>query len=434
MQAIRGMNDILPADIAYWQHLETTARQLFAEYGYQEMRVPMVEHTALFKRSIGELTDIVEKEMYAFEDALNGEHLSLRPENTAGVCRAVIEHNLTYEGGRRLWYAGPMFRHERPQRGRYRQFHQVGAEAIGFAGPDVDAELILMCARLWESLELPNIELQLNSLGNSDERARHRADLIAHLERHQDALDADAKRRLHANPLRVLDSKHPDVQAVAQAAPKLIDYLGEDSRAHFDGLQRLLKSRGVKFEINPRLVRGLDYYNLTVFEWISTAGDSPLTVCGGGRYDGLIELLGGKPTPACGFGLGVERVLDLLAQEKFEVIESPDVYVVHAGEGASAYALQVGEALRDAGFDVIVHAGEGSFKSQMKRADAAVARYAVVIGEDEVRAGEVTLKHLRGPDGEPVRGAEQRRFAVAQLVEALYGELGFDDDTHDHDH
>ena len=294
LTAVKGMNDILPKDAALWEYFEDTVRGVMRTYGYSQIRTPIVEYTPLFHRGIGEVTDIVEKEMYSFEDSLNGEKLSLRPECTASVCRAAIEHNLVYDGGKRLWYQGPMFRHERPQRGRYRQFHQVGAEALGFAGPDVDAELIFLCARLWEELELPGVQLTLNSLGNKEERARHRADLIAHLETNLEALDADAKRRMHTNPLRVLDSKNPAVREVADRAPKLIDYLGEDSLAHFTQLQKLLKARGIGFEIDPKLVRGLDYYNLTVFEWVTTELGSQGTICGGGRYDGLMELLGGQ--------------------------------------------------------------------------------------------------------------------------------------------
>lgn len=427
LNAVKGMNDILPQDAPLWQYFEETVASVLRSYGYTQLRTPMLEYTPLFRRGVGEHTDIVEKEMYSFEDALNGENLSLRPEGTASACRAALEHNLLYDGGKRLWYQGPMFRHERPQRGRYRQFHQVGAEALGFAGPDVDAELILLCARLWEELELPSVSLTLNSLGNAQERACHRADLIAHLEKHLEALDADARRRLHTNPLRVLDSKTPSVREVADAAPKLIDYLGPDSRAHFEGLQRLLKRRGIAYTIDPKLVRGLDYYNLTVFEWVTTELGAQGTICGGGRYDGLIELLGGKPTPACGFAMGVERVLELLSVSGFAAQQATDAYVVHAGAGALDVALDVAELLRDQGLDATLHAGEASFKSQMRRADASGARFAVIVGEDEVRDGVVAIKTLRDAANEPVHGGEQTRVTVSAVSEHLLQILGFSD-------
>ena len=426
LTAVKGMNDILPKDAALWEYFEDTVRGVMRTYGYSQIRTPIVEYTPLFHRGIGEVTDIVEKEMYSFEDSLNGEKLSLRPECTASVCRAAIEHNLVYDGGKRLWYQGPMFRHERPQRGRYRQFHQVGAEALGFAGPDVDAELIFLCARLWEELELPGVQLTLNSLGNKEERARHRADLIAHLETNLEALDADAKRRMHTNPLRVLDSKNPAVREVADRAPKLIDYLGEDSFAHFTQLQKLLKARGIGFEIDPKLVRGLDYYNLTVFEWVTTELGSQGTICGGGRYDGLMELLGGQSVPACGFGMGVERVLELIGQSGFAAQPALDVYVVHAGEGALSVAMQVAEGLRDQGFDAIVHAGEASFKSQMKKADASGATFAVIIGEDEVRNGQATLKALRDAQGNEMHGGAQERVGLDALANRLLEAFGLE--------
>jgi histidyl-tRNA synthetase len=429
--AVKGMNDVLPKDAALWEYFDDAVRRLMASYSYTQIRTPILEYTPLFHRGIGEVTDIVEKEMYSFEDALNGEKLSLRPENTAAVCRAVLENNLTYDGGKRLWYTGPMFRHERPQRGRYRQFYQVGAEAVGFTGPDVDAELIFMTARLWEILELPPVRLALNSLGNKEERARHRADLIAHFERNVEALDADARRRMHSNPLRVLDSKNPEVREVADRAPILLDYLGADSKAHFEQLQRLLKLRGIAFEIDPKLVRGLDYYNLTVFEWITDALGAQGTICGGGRYDGLMELLGGAPTPACGFAMGVERVLDLISIGGFESLKQTDVYVVHAGSGALEMALQLGEQLRDQGFDAAVHAGGGSFKSQMKKADASGAAFAAIIGDDEVKATEITLKSLRNEQGEPTHGGEQHRVAFAEVADHLLASFGLED-VHDH--
>ncbi len=437
--AVKGMNDILPADAALWEYFEDAVRRLMASYAYTQIRTPIVEPTPLFHRGIGEVTDIVEKELYSFTDALNGDPLSLRPENTASVCRAVLEHHLTYDGGKRLWYIGPMFRHERPQRGRYRQFHQFGAEAIGFGGPDVDAELILMTARLWETLELPPLALKLNSLGNREERAAHRERLVAHLEANVDALDDDSKRRLKTNPLRVLDSKNPQVRAIVDAAPRLIDELGAESRAHFERLQRLLKLRGVSFEIDPNLVRGLDYYSHTVFEWVTDALGAQSAVCGGGRYDGLIELLGGAPTPAVGFAVGIERVLELIRIGGFESLRQNDVYVVHSGTGALELAVQVAEQLRDCGFDVAMHAGEGSFKSQMKKADASGATFAVILGDDEVAANEVTLKTLRelGDDPQsPARGTggRQRRVPIAALADAIADEFGIGDDDHDHHH
>ena len=425
ISAVKGMNDVLPDEAALWEFFEDSARSVLRSYGYQQIRTPLVEYTPLFHRGIGSVTDIVEKEMYSFEDALNGEQLSLRPEGTASICRAVVEHNLTYEGGKRLWYTGPMFRHERPQRGRYRQFHQLGAEAVGFAGPDVDAEMIGLCTRLWEALELDDIQLQINSLGNSEERAAHRQELITYLERHSAAFDEDAKRRLTTNPLRILDSKHPALQNIIGQAPKLIDYLGADSQAHFEQFQRLLKLRGVRYEINPRLVRGLDYYNLTVFEWTTSALGAQGTVCGGGRYDGLVSLLGGKPTPACGFAIGIERVLELIRQKGFAAPSSADVYVIHAGTGALEMAQQVAELLRDEAIDTIVHAGEASFKSQMKKADASGAAFAVIIGEDELRSNQVTLKALRDPEGKPLHGGEQERLAVHDLPLRMLEELGF---------
>jgi histidyl-tRNA synthetase len=356
------------------------------------MRTPLLEHTALFRRAIGEATDIVEKEMYTFTDALNSESLTLRPEATASTVRAAIEHSLLYEGPRRLWYLGPMYRHERPQKGRYREFHQFGAEALGFAGPDVDAELIVMCAALWKQLGLEGIRLELNTIGSSGERAAYRADLVRHLQAHESKLDADAKRRLHTNPMRVLDSKNPMVQEVAAAAPPLMGYLGEDSRAHFEGLQRLLRASGIAFEINPRLVRGLDYYNLTVFEWVSDRLGAQGTVCGGGRYDGLFAQLGGKPAPGVGFAAGVERLVALLGAPK---PVGPSAYLVHQGEGTLEYAFALAEELRAAGFAIVLHAGGGSFKSQMKKADASGATLALIVGEDELKAGAVTVKPLR---------------------------------------
>ncbi|MBS1198028.1 MAG: Histidyl-tRNA synthetase, class IIa [Proteobacteria bacterium] len=417
LQAVRGMNDILPAEAELWELFEETVCSWLKAYGYRPIRMPIVEPTPLFKRAIGEVTDIVEKEMYSFVDGLNGEALTLRPEGTAGCVRAAIQHNLT-STPQRLYYLGQMFRHERPQKGRYRQFHQVGVEAFGYAGPDIDAEQILMGARLWGDLGLDGIELQINSLGQAEERARHRAELIAHFERHAELLDEDAKRRLHTNPLRILDSKNQAMQELCAAAPKLIDFLGEASLEHFEGVQSVLKNAGLPYVVNPRLVRGLDYYNLTVFEWVTDRLGAQGTVCAGGRYDGLVEQLGGKPTPACGFAMGVERLIALI-QEADGVPEpaAPDVYLVHQGEMATRLAFQVAEGLRDQGMNVLQHCGGGSFKSQMKKADASGAPFAVIIGDDEATAGEAQLKPLRAG------GGEQRRVGVEHLAEAIIDQL-----------
>jgi histidyl-tRNA synthetase len=408
-------------------------------YGYQQIRTPIVEPTALFARGIGEVTDIVEKEMYSFVDSMNGDQLTLRPENTAGVVRAVVEHNLTYESPKRLWYVGPMFRHEKPQRGRYRQFHQVGAEAIGFTGPDIDAEVIMMCQRFWDDLGLSNVRLELNSIGDAEERNRHRTDLIAYLEKHRDLLDTDAQRRLHSNPLRILDTKNPAMQEMVNGAPKLLDYLGEESRAHFEGVQKILRHNSIPFTINPRLVRGLDYYNRTVFEWVTDELGSQGTVCAGGRYDALVEIIGGKPTPACGFAMGVERLLELLkaSGEKFTPNQC-DVYVVHQGEEASLQAFVVAERLRDSGLDVVLHCASassgGSFKSQMKRADASGANFAVIIGEDEIAKGVAAVKALRAEGGDNT----QQSVPFEQLVEYVVDQIlcgdECDDPTHHHHH
>lgn len=397
IQAIRGMNDITPEDSVWWLHFEAVVRDWAFAYGYRNIRMPIVEKTDLFVRSIGEVTDIVEKEMYSFEDSLNGDKLTLRPEGTASCLRAVLQNNLLHQGPQRLYYSGPMFRHERPQKGRYRQFHQVGVEALGFNGPDVDAELIVMTADLWKRLGLRNIELQLNTLGSSDERAAHRAQLISYLEANAELLDEDGKRRLHTNPLRVLDTKNPEMQALVEAAPKLIDFVGDVSRAHFESLQSLLRQAGVDFVINPRLVRGLDYYNLTVFEWVTSELGAQGTVCGGGRYDGLIEMLGGKSTPACGFGMGIERLLLLMQAQGLEQAPAvPDAYVASFGEVATGFALQASQVLRQAGLAVQLHCGGGSVKSQMRKADASGARVAVIIGDDEAASQQVSIKPLRG--------------------------------------
>lgn len=406
------MNDCLPETTDAWQAFEAIVRDWLRRYGYREMRTPILEHTGLFKRAIGEVTDIVEKEMYTFVDELNGESLTLRPEGTASSVRAVIQHNLLYDGGKRLWYTGPMFRHERPQKGRYRQFHQVGVEALGFAGPDTDAELIIMCADLWRELGI-SPSLQINTLGDHESRQRHRAKLIAYFEARQDALDEDAKRRLHSNPLRILDSKNPAMQALNDAAPKLMDELDEAALAHFSALQAILLDNGIAYEINPRLVRGLDYYNRTVFEWVTDQLGAQGTVCAGGRYDGLIEQLGGKPAPAAGFAMGIERLLSLIETGSVKLAVSvPDAYIVHAGEAAQAYAWKVASALRAAGLETVLHCGGGSFKSQMKKADASRARYALIIGDDEAAAQQVTLKPLRDT-------VEQTRVELKLAIEYL---------------
>jgi histidyl-tRNA synthetase len=414
IRAVRGMNDVLPAEAHWWRRLEEAVAGAMAAYGYQRIRTPIVEPTGLFVRGIGEVTDIVEKEMYSFIDSLNGEALTLRPECTASVVRATIEHNLLYDGPKRLWYIGPMFRHERPQKGRYRQFHQVGAEALGFSGPDADCEIILLCQRLWNDLGLSGVTLEINSLGQLPERIAHREALVAYFEEHVDELDADARRRMHSNPLRILDTKNPAMQALVEAAPRLSDFLGEESRAHFEALQAMLRAQNVPYRVNPRLVRGLDYYNLTVFEWVADG----LTVCGGGRYDPLIEMLGGKPAPACGMALGVERIIDLMREAgNVEADPACDVYVVHQGESAGLVALDLAERLRDRGFDVILHCGGGSFKSQFKRADASLATIALVIGEDEVANSRVGVKWLRDAS------APQESVPLADIDEWLIERL-----------
>ncbi|MGE5946671.1 MAG: histidine--tRNA ligase [Betaproteobacteria bacterium] len=418
LQAVRGMNDILPDEAEFWELFEDTVRSWLKSYGYRPIRLPIVEPTPLFKRAIGEVTDIVEKEMYSFIDSLNGEALTLRPEGTAGCVRAVIQHGLANQIPRRLYYTGQMFRHERPQKGRYRQFHQVGVEAIGFAGPDIDAEMILMGARLWADLGLEGIELQLNSLGQPEERALHRAALIAYFEEHAEILDEDARRRLYTNPLRILDTKNPALQAMCAGAPKLIDYLGEASLNHFEGVQRVLRDAGVPFSINPRLVRGLDYYNLTVFEWVTDRLGAQGTVCAGGRFDGLVEQLGGKPTPACGFAMGIERLIALIKESGgAPAAPAPDVYLVHQGDQAARLAFRVAGGLRDNGVDVLLHCGGGSFKAQMKKADASGANFAVIIGDDEASTGEAQLKALRE------EGVEQRKLKVDELADAIIGQL-----------
>jgi histidyl-tRNA synthetase len=434
--AIKGMNDILPADAPLWELFENTAESVLKSYGYQKIVTPIVEETGLFARAIGAVTDIVEKEMYSFTDSMNGDQLTLRPEGTAGVVRAVVEHNMAYDGPKRLWYKGPMFRHERPQRGRYRQFFQFGAEAIGFAGPDIDAELIMLCRRLWDDLGLDNIRLELNSIGNAEERQRHRADLIAYFEQHMDVLDAEAKRRLHANPLRILDTKNPAMQDMVNKAPQLLDYLGGESLAHFEGLKKILDASNVQYKVNPRLVRGLDYYNRTVFEWVTDELGAQGTVCAGGRYDPLIETFGGKPTPGIGFAMGIERLIELMkGQGEPSAPSQCDVYMVHQGEEAQLKAFILAERIRDAGLDVVLHCatpqGAGSFKSQMKKADGSGAAFAVIIGEDEVKNEVVAVKSLREAEG----GSQQTSVAFDEAVDFIVDQvIGGHDHDHDHDH
>ncbi|WP_148715436.1 histidine--tRNA ligase [Chitinolyticbacter meiyuanensis] len=419
IQGIRGMNDALPIatkdaplPTTAWLYFDGVVRDWLAAYGYNQIRTPIVESTALFVRGVGEHTDIVEKEMYAFEDGLNGEQLVLRPEGTAGCVRACIEHGLLYNQTQRLWYTGPMFRHERPQKGRYRQFHQVGVEAFGFETPDVDAEMIVMLADLWQRLGLTDLTLELNTLGDAAERAAHREALIAYLEQYADVLDEDGKRRLYTNPLRVLDTKNPALQAMAEGAPKLADFLGEASRAHFDGVKAYLDSVGIAYSINHRLVRGLDYYNRTVFEWTTGKLGAQATVAAGGRYDGLVEQLGGKPCPGVGFAIGIERLILLLEAEGVAMpAQIPDVYLVHQGEAADRVAFALARQLRVAGLKVVLHAGGGSFKSQFKKADASGARFAVVIGDAEAEAGNANLKQLSGEGA-----GEQVTVPLAELA------------------
>jgi histidyl-tRNA synthetase len=419
--AVKGMNDILPPDSAAWEWLEEKVRALMARYAYRNIRTPIVEPTPLFVRSLGEVTDIVEKEMYSFEDRLNGEQLTLRPENTAGVVRAVVEHSMLYDGGKRLYYMGPMFRHERPQRGRYRQFHQIGAEALGFAGPDVDAEIILLADALWKELGLQDVRLEINSLGQPEERKQHRAELIAYLEKNASVLDEDARRRLHSNPLRILDTKNPHMQGVVEAAPKLIDFLGEASMAHFSGLRSMLEANGIAYRINPRLVRGMDYYNLSVFEFITDSLGAQGTICAGGRYDYLIEQIGGRAAPAVGWAMGVERVLELVKATGAALnAAAPDAYAIVPDAAALPLVLRSLQELRSAGVSVQMHAGSaegmGSMKSQFKKADASGARYALIFGPDELAQGAVTVKSLRDGTGAQLqRPLDQSRAWAAKL-------------------
>lgn len=415
IQAIRGMNDILPDETHRWAFFEDTVRSWLDGYGYRNIRMPIVEQTDLFIRSIGAVTDIVEKEMYTFVDHLNGDSLTLRPEGTASCVRAVLEHNLLYAGPQRLYYLGPMFRHERPQKGRYRQFHQVGVEALGFSDPDIDAELIIMCARLWRRLGISGVRLEIGTLGSPESRSVYRARLIKYFEQFQNDLDEDARRRLYSNPLRILDSKNPLMREILAGAPRLLDDLDEDSLKHFEVLQRLLHDQDVSFEINSRLVRGLDYYNRTVFEWVTDKLGAQGTICAGGRYDGLIAQMGGKSAPACGFAMGIERILALMDETEI-ARPAVDVYVVHQGEQATRFAWKTVEHFRDEGLNAILHCGGGSFKSQMKKADASGARFAVIIGDDEAKEDEISIKPLREA-AEQVRVGLEEAGALLKRVE-----------------
>ncbi|MFJ3004697.1 histidine--tRNA ligase [Serratia liquefaciens] len=410
IQAIRGMNDYLPEETALWQRIEGILKQVLSGYGYSEIRLPIVEQTPLFKRAIGEVTDVVEKEMYTFDDR-NGESLTLRPEGTAGCVRAGIEHGLLYNQEQRLWYVGPMFRYERPQKGRYRQFHQLGAEVFGLQGPDIDAELILLSARWWKALGIADhVKLELNSIGSLEARANYRDALVAFLEQHQDKLDEDCKRRMYSNPLRVLDSKNPEVQALLNDAPRLSEYLDEESKAHFEGLCELLAQAGIPYTINERLVRGLDYYNRTVFEWVTTSLGAQGTVCAGGRYDGLVEQLGGRATPAVGFAMGLERLVLLVqaVNPEFKAPATIDVYVISSGAGTQSAAMQLAERVRDAAplLKLMTNYGGGNFKKQITRADKWGARVALILGENEVAAEQVVVKDLRSGEQETLAQSE----------------------------
>ncbi len=414
IQAVRGMHDILPDQTPLWRKVEAILVDCLENYGYREIRLPIVEKTELFKRSIGEVTDIVEKEMYTFEDR-NGESLTLRPEGTAGCVRACLEHGLLHNQVQRLWYQGPMFRHERPQKGRYRQFYQVGVEAYGMPGPDIDAELILLNWRWWKRLGiLDKLELQLNSLGTIEERQQYRGELVAYFSTYEEVLDEDSRRRLHTNPLRILDSKNPEMQSLIAGAPSLLDYLGEASRAHFQTLTSLLDDMGIAYTLNPRLVRGLDYYCLTVFEWVTSELGAQGTVCAGGRYDGLVSQLNGKPTPAVGFALGLERLIALLEDSPLATAQIPHCYMIRVGATAERQGLLLAEQLRDElpGLRLTVHCGGGSFKSQFKKADKSGARYALILGEDEAAQKQVGFKPLREEE-------EQQTVSWEQLVEII---------------
>lgn len=416
IQAVRGMNDVLPDQDYIWDFFEQTIRNWMAVYGYKKIRMPIVERTDLFVRSIGEVTDIVEKEMYTFLDHLNGDSLTLRPEGTASCVRAVLEHNLLYTGPQRLYYSGPMFRHERPQKGRYRQFHQVGVEALGYSGPDIDAELIIMCADLWKRLGISDVCLQISTLGSVESRKLHRSRLIEYLEKNLDGLDEDARRRLYKNPLRILDSKNPKMQQIINDAPKIMESLDKDSLKHFEKLQHILVDQGIKFEINPKLVRGLDYYNRTVFEWVTERLGAQGTICAGGRYDDLVEEVGGKPTSACGFAMGVERLLALILEGGKEIPDSvPDAYVIHQGEATDEAAWKTVSYLRDQGLNVILHCGGGNFKAQMKKADSSGSRFAIIIGEDEIKNEVISVKYLR----EKVTQIKVGLLEAAELIKGV---------------
>lgn len=420
LRGLTGMKDILPGESAQWEQLEQTVRDWLASYGYRNMRTPVLEYTQLFARGIGEVTDIVEKEMYSFTDSLNDDKLTMRPEFTAGIVRAAIEHNMLYDRPHRLYSIGPVFRHERPQRGRYRQFHQIDVEALGLPGPDIDAELIIMLARLWKKLGLNDVRLEINSLGQTEERAAHREALIAYLEQHTDVMDDEAKRRMYSNPLRVLDTKNSAMQEMANNAPKLFDFLGEESLAHYHGVCQRLDEAGISYTLNPRMVRGLDYYNLTVFEWVTDRLGAQGTVCGGGRYDGLMEVLGGKPAPAVGFAIGMERLLDLCQQDKEpEPVPECQVYMVHQGDAAQRQAMLLAEQLRDVGLNVLVHAGSTGFKSQFKRADASGAVAAVILGESELQERMASVKWLRAEEAEQ----QQQSIAFDQLATYLQSKV-----------
>ncbi len=422
LQSIKGFYDVLPDKTPLWHFVEDKMREVLNLYAYEKINLPIVEPTSLFIDSVGTHTDIVEKEMYSFEDRLNGEQLTLRPEGTAAIVRSVIENNLIYEGPKRLWYTGPMFRHERPQRGRYRQFHQFGIEALGFAGPDIDAEIILMGQRLWDELGLKGVRLEINSLGQADERAVHRAALVTYFEKNAAQLDEDSQRRLLTNPLRILDSKNLAMQALIEGAPKLLDFLGEASLKHFDAVQALLKANNIPCKINPRLVRGLDYYNLTVFEWVTDELGAQGTIAGGGRYDPLIERMGGKAAPACGWAMGMERVLELMKVSGSlpEAAPGCDIFVLHQGGETLTAAMIIAERLRSAGIDTILFCPpdgqSASFKSQMKKADASGAAYAVIIGPDELAKDEAQIKDLRGT-------GEQQSVALDKVLDAVIDAL-----------
>ncbi len=419
IKSIRGVHDILPHQSPAWQHLEACFRELLASYGYAEIRMPILESTELFKRSIGEVTDIVEKEMYTFTDR-NNSSLTLRPEGTAGCVRAGIQHGLLYNQQQRLWYTGPMFRRERPQKGRYRQFHQLGVETFGMTGPDIDAELIVLTARLWKLLGLKNIELELNSIGSAESRKAYKEILVDYFSEHEEQLDDDSKRRLNTNPMRILDSKNPAMQILIASAPIIIDHLDEESEQHFTQLKSLLDAMDISYTINPRLVRGLDYYSKTVFEWTTNELGSQGTVCGGGRYDGLVEQLGSKATPACGFGMGIERVLGLMEAQGITLpVTTPEFYMIMAGDAAQQVGMQFAEQLRNKfpQLYLICNGGGGSFKAQMKRADKSAAKYALIIGENELKDDSITLKPMRDRD------AQQLTLPQAELVEYIHSQI-----------